>query len=220
MAFETHNPRLMSSPRKYNLGDACTCWQLGDGIDEAISHRVLSIYRRLMRDDIADVRDIVPSYDAIAVYYDAASDNIERIEDLVESIIAACLEGAPQEEPQTTSFHKIPVRYGGPDLDRVAGLNGLKPERVIELHVAGIYTVAMIGFRPHFPYLIGLDARIETPRLDAPRARVPAGSVGIGGAQTGVYPTESPGGWNIIGSCDPALLERLRPGDRVEFQRA
>jgi KipI family sensor histidine kinase inhibitor len=76
----------------------------------------------------------------------------------------------------------------------------------------------MIGFQPHFPYLIGLNKLLETPRLDSPRSRVPAGSVGIGGCQTGIYPQNSPGGWNLIGITDPDLLTQLQPADRLRFK--
>ena len=79
--------------------------------------------------------------------------------------------------------------------------------------------VAMIGFRPHFPYLLGMDRRLATPRLDAPRLKVPAGAVAIGGEQTGVYPESSPGGWNIVGMTDPHLLPPVLPGDTIRFRR-
>ncbi len=115
-------------------------------------------------------------------------------------------------------IHRLPVVYDGQDLSRVADHAGMSPTEVISLHLNGTYTVAMIGFRPHFPYLIGMDERLATPRLATPRTRVPAGSVGIAGSQTGVYPEASPGGWNIIGRTDPALLRPIRPGDLVEFQ--
>ncbi len=100
----------------------------------------------------------------------------------------------------------------------MADLNGLDVATVIDLHAAAEYTVAMVGFQPHFPYLIGLDDRIATPRLDSPRTRVPAGTVAIGGAQTGIYPRQSPGGWNMIGTTDPSRLIPINPGDTVIFK--
>ena len=89
---------------------------------------------------------------------------------------------------------------------------------MVTIHTKAEYTVAMVGFLPHFPYLTGLDKKIETPRLDNPRTKVPKGSVAIGGAQTGIYPVESPGGWNLIGTTDPLLLVDIEPGDIVEFK--
>jgi KipI family sensor histidine kinase inhibitor len=119
------------------------------------------------------------------------------------------------------------VRYGGehgPDLQRVADHAGLSTTDVIARHAVAEYTVAMLGFAPGFPYLLGLDAALATPRLATPRTRVPAGSVAIGGAQTGLYPQASPGGWNLIGRTDRVLFDPQRdppallaPGDRVRF---
>jgi inhibitor of KinA len=136
----------------------------------------------------------------------------------VESVLATIDQPAADSDPVPESrIQRIPVRYGGYDLDRLALLKNLSPARVVELHTRPVYTVAMIGFIPHFPYLLGLDRRLETPRLESPITRVPAGAVAIGGAQTGIYPSESPGGWNIIGLTDPALTLPLEPGDTLCF---
>src|SRR5436309_25603 len=126
---------------------------------------------------------------------------------------------------------EIPVRYDGPDLARVAQAHGLKIEQVGKLHSAPIYKVYLLGFAPGFPYLGELDKRLHTPRLPSPRTRVPAGSVAIGGEHTGIYPTETPGGWNIIGHTTVKLFDPtaagsageneamffLKAGDRVKF---
>lgn len=121
----------------------------------------------------------------------------------------------------------LPVRYGGddgPDLEAAARSLQLSPLQLVRAHSAPLYEVACLGFLPGFPYLLGLPAELQLPRLAQPRLRVPAGSVGIGGAQTGVYPMDSPGGWQLIGrtplrlfdpSQDPAAL--LLPGDRLRF---
>ena len=119
------------------------------------------------------------------------------------------------EQPEPLRF---PVVYDGEDLERVASHAGLAVDEVVRLHTLPRYTVAMIGFLPHFPYLIGMDARLATPRLSDPRRRVPAGSVAIGGAQTGIYPSESPGGWNLVGRTNPRLLSGVRPGDAIVFE--
>jgi len=122
---------------------------------------------------------------------------------------------------------EIPVEYGGeagPDLAAVATHTGLSVDEVVARHAAGEYVVFFIGFQPGFAYLGGLDASLHTPRRVAPRLEVPAGSVGIGGAQTGIYPTTSPGGWQLIGRTSHALFDPARqqptlllPGDRVRF---
>ncbi|GGP21216.1 5-oxoprolinase subunit PxpB [Silvimonas iriomotensis] len=123
--------------------------------------------------------------------------------------------------------HDVPVVYGGkagPDLARVAEHAGISPAQVVERHAAAQYVVFCIGFLPGFPYLGGLDPQLATPRLDKPRIKVPAGAVGIGGAQTGIYPSASPGGWNLIGHTDlrlfnPAMIPPalLAPGDTLRF---
>ncbi|HEY2394876.1 MAG TPA: 5-oxoprolinase subunit PxpB [Rudaea sp.] len=124
---------------------------------------------------------------------------------------------------------EVPVCYGdafGPDLDAVAAHAGLDVRDVIARHVQADYRVAMLGFMPGFPYLLGLDATLHAPRRASPRTRVPAGSVAIGGAQTGIYPRELPGGWQLIGRTPLALFDPLRhqpallrPGQRVRFRR-
>jgi inhibitor of KinA len=123
---------------------------------------------------------------------------------------------------------EIPVCYGGefgPDLDYVASHAGMSTHEVIERHMRPLYRVHLIGFLPGFPYLGGLDPRLATPRRDTPRTAVPAGSVGIGGMQTGVYPLESPGGWHLIGRSPAVIFDstrtpptRLAPGDVVRFR--
>ncbi len=171
------------------------------------------------------LRDLVPAYASLAVFFDldAIDANAVRI------WLQGQLDGG-----DTTTFDyantrivEIPVRYGGAfgeDLDTAAAQLGLASDDVIARHSAPLYTVAMIGFAPGFPYLSGLDPALALPRLATPRTRVPAGSVGIGGAQTGIYPRDSPGGWRLIGRTPLRLFDPLRtapsllaPGDRVRF---
>jgi KipI family sensor histidine kinase inhibitor len=119
---------------------------------------------------------------------------------------------------------EIPVRYDGEDLPEVARLTGLDAEEVVRRHTAPEYTVAFLGFSPGFPYLVGLDPALEVPRRDTPRTSIPAGSVGLAGGQTGIYPTASPGGWQLIGRTEVTLFDPdrhppalLGPGSRLRF---
>jgi len=208
------------SYRTYFLGDACLCWSLGGAISRQTSLRVLFAYRRLKADKHLlklGVRDLVPSYTALAVHADPLSDWRK-----IRLAVGRCFDSLPAAGTalrQRTARHILPVSYRGEDLRRVAELSGLETEEVIRRHTTAEYMVAMIGFRPHFPYLLGLDKKLATPRLNSPRLKVPAGAVAIGGGQTGVYPEESPGGWNILGMTDPALLKPIEPGDIVVFKR-
>ncbi len=198
--------------KMYPLGDSCICWSLSDRIDPAISARILSVYRELKEGNpaVMGIRDLVPSYNALAVHFDPLNSSPRAIIDQVEKAFSR------GESPEATGKTvKIPVTYDGEDLSHVAEYHGLTIREVIDLHKGSIFTVAMVGFLPNFPYLIGLDERLTTPRRKSPRVKVPAGTVAIGGAQTGIYPQESPGGWNLIGSTDPGLLKEIEPGDTV-----
>ncbi len=206
---------------RFHIGDGCICWSLGDDISLETSARVLGIYRSLKAGKLMkelQIHDLVPSYNALAVHYDPVHSHLDAIIANVEQMIELQLSGDPDSSVPAAKKVVIPVDYSGEDLSRVAEINGLSVPDVIKLHAGAIYTVAMVGFLPHFPYLIGLDKRLETPRLDNPRKAVAAGSVAIGGAQTGIYPIESPGGWNILGYTDPALLKSIEPGDMIEFK--
>jgi KipI family sensor histidine kinase inhibitor len=197
----------------YFIGESCICWELGTALDRDTSAQVLRLYRAARRERDAgrlDVLDIVPSYSALAVYFDPVATDVRALRDSVEAVFGEC-DAQPTVQPPGRKVI-LPVNYDGPDME-------LSRDEVVRLHSQAEYTVAMIGFLPHFPYLIGLDKRLATPRLDKPRTRVPAGSVAIGGEQTGVYPRESPGGWNIIGTTDPRLLLSLVPGDSVVFTK-
>lgn len=210
--------------KKYFMGESAICWSLGDAISSAGSARVLRVHRalkKLQREAKLDVLDVVPSYNSVAVYFNPISVDIQQIQDHVQAVIddddrtAAAKGSTPEILGKRTV---LPVQYDGEDIERVAAHTGLSWKDVISLHVNATYSVAMIGFLPHFPYLIGLNQKLITPRLDKPRTHVPAGSVAIGGNQTGVYPCASPGGWNILGTTDPALLVHIEPGDYIVFR--
>lgn len=223
------------------LGDAAVVVRLGDSIDEATHRRVRAYSARLEARPVPGMTEYSPAFASVTVYYDPARVHHEAAEpgggraragaapcDVVVAALEALLDGLEAVEPPPGRELEIPVVYGGrwgPDLDAVASRAGLSPAEVAELHASGEYRVYMVGFAPGFPYLAGLPSRLATPRRAVPRTAVPAGSVGIAGRQTGVYPVESPGGWQIIGRTpvplfspdrDPPTL--LRIGDRVRFR--
>jgi TIGR00370 family protein len=181
------------------------------------------------------VVDVIPAYDTVTVVYDPAAAAAQAPIDggepavwrFVESSLRRILAEGDGGAAMPPRVVEIPVRYGGadgPDLEACAERAGMAPDAFIEAHASARYTVAMIGFMPGFPYLSGLPEHLAQPRLAAPRRRVPAGSVGIAGVQTGVYPFDSPGGWQIIGRTDLKLFDPraaepslLRAGDIVRF---
>lgn len=167
------------------------------------------------------VADVVPGMNNLMLVFDAEAD----AEALERNLKLAWASGESREA--VGRLVEIPVRYGGedgPDLAEVAAHTGLAPEEVVRRHTAGEYVVYFLGFQPGFAYLGGLDPALATPRRREPRLAVPAGSVGIGGEQTGIYPASAPGGWQLIGRTDSALFDARRdppslfaPGDTVRF---
>jgi inhibitor of KinA len=161
----------------------------------------------------------VPAYSTVTVFYAPHAIRYDELRRRLEALHPAA---AP---PPPSEVVVLPVVYDGPDLDFVARHAGLSAEEVVRLHSEPVYLVHMIGFMPGFPYLGGLPPKLFCPRLDSPRRAVPAGSVGIGGEQTGVYPLESPGGWRLIGRTSTVLYDPskepgtlLKAGDRLRFQ--
>lgn len=213
----------MSDIKQYFIGDDCVCWSLGTTIDPAINRKVLYLYRRFKTDDMfgdLGIRDVVPAYKGLAVYFDPAAPDPQRLVDHIHQFLIDSLTEYREQRFPPGKTVTIPVTYDGEDLGRVASLHRLTASQVIKKHVAPRYQIAMIGFRPYFPYLIGLDPDLVTARLEEPRIVVPAGSVAIGGAQTGIYPEDSPGGWNIIGTTNPSILRTIEPGDTIIFEEA
>jgi KipI family sensor histidine kinase inhibitor len=169
---------------------------------------VARIVRLLESDPVDGVVNLHPAYDSVLVVFDAVRCEHTRIATELSARLAM-LQSVDLPPPKRI---EIPVRYGGsdgPDLEDVAALLGLTPKHVIELHASAAYTVSFLGFSPGFAYLAGLPRELATPRLEAPRPRVPAGSVGIAGNQTAVYPSATPGGWRLIGRTS---LEMFRVG--------
>ena len=208
------------------IADNALVLRIGDRIDSDTNARVHALCDRIRAQRPVWLRDLVPAYASVGVFFDPLMIDADALETWLRTTPGSLPAGT---EPAAVSTRTvdIPVVYGGeagPDLESAAAELGLTPADLAERHAAGEYTVAMIGFAPGFPYLLGLDPALSLPRLATPRASVPAGSVGIGGTQTGVYPRESPGGWRLIGRTPLALFDPgrdqpalLAPGDRVRF---
>jgi KipI family sensor histidine kinase inhibitor len=225
----------MSEPSIEALGDCALLIRFGNAIDAELNAKVIAAAQALRDAALTGVHDIAPAYASVCVRYDpvAWSDRADRrapserlAEDLRTLLSEQTFAGFATSIASTI---EIPVCYDGefaPDLLDVARYTQMNPEDVIARHVAGDYRVAMLGFAPGFPYLLGMEPSLQTPRRLSPRTHVPAGSVAIGGAQTGIYPRELPGGWHIIGRTPIALFDinrdspaLLAPGARVRFRR-
>jgi KipI family sensor histidine kinase inhibitor len=208
------------------VGDAAAIAILGDSIELATVRRVWAL-SALVRERLgSSALDVVPAYASVLVRFDPSTTNLAHV--------MACLRGAVQDSGDAIALTPRRIVIGacfggehGVDLDELAAAADLKPARYLERFCAAEYRVAFLGFIAGFPYLIGLPAELAAARLATPRDRVPAGSVGIAGAQCGIYPRMSPGGWRLIGQTEatvfnpahePAAL--FAPGDLVRFERA
>ncbi|HEV8694979.1 MAG TPA: 5-oxoprolinase subunit PxpB [Lysobacter sp.] len=208
------------------IADDAWLLQLGDRIDATTNAGVHALSERIRQHSPAWLHDLVPAYASLGVFFDSAVISADAVRDWLRTQLGDS-SAATAGTVASTHLIEIPVAYGsdfGPDLDSAAAELGLMPDELVQRHVNGEYTVAMVGFAPGFPYLLGLDPALALPRLATPRTAVPAGSVGIGGAQTGIYPRESPGGWRLIGRTPLVLFDPAReppallaPGDRVRF---
>ncbi|MCU6681454.1 5-oxoprolinase subunit PxpB [Leclercia sp. H6W5] len=210
----------MQRARCYLLGETAVVLELEPPVTLATQKRIWRLTQRL--GEIPEVVEAIPGMNNITVVlrnpHSLALDAIERLQRWWEESEAL--------EPESR-YIEIPVVYGtaaGPDLGEVARHAGLTEKQVVELHSSIDYVVWFLGFQPGFPYLGGLPEKLATPRRDEPRLQVPAGSVGIGGAQTGIYPLATPGGWQLIGHTPLPLFDPdrdepvlLRPGDTVRF---
>nr|WP_024967432.1 5-oxoprolinase subunit PxpB [Pantoea sp. IMH] len=210
----------MQRARCYLLGERAVVLELEPPVSLRSQQRIWQLTARLT--GRPEVTEIVPGMNNITVMLSepqsTALDAIEWLQLWWEKSEALEVD---------TRQMEIPVVYGGaagPDLAEVAHHSGLTPQQVVEIHASAAYVVYFIGFQPGFPYLGGLDGRLHTPRRAEPRVAVPAGSVGIGGSQTGIYPFSAPGGWQLIGRTDLNLFNPqhtppayLRPGDSVRF---
>jgi len=213
------------------LGDRALVIQLGDDASEQTALKVRCAAERLLADNLPGVLDVVPAVCTLALHYDplrvAVTDDEPAAYAALAEQVTQRLQQMDSFEPAEPASFEIPVCYGGEhgeDLEALAQAHGLSTEEAIGLHSAPLYRVQMLGFAPGFAYLAGLDPRLATPRRSNPRTRVPAGSVGIGGELTGIYPLELPGGWQLIGRSPERMFDadaqpptRVSIGDRVRF---
>ena len=213
----------MSDYRIVPAGDSAIFVEFEERIDAGVNARTIAFAEAVQAANLAGIRDVVPAYRSTAIYFDPLRTDSDAL--------MACVEREAVRPAMTlaaaTALVRIPVCYGGelgPDLPAVAAFAKADERDVVRLHADGTYRVFMLGFVPGFAYLGTVDGRIAMPRRSTPRVRVPAGSVGIGGIQTGVYPAETPGGWQLIGrtplkpfdaSRDNPFL--MKAGDSVQF---
>ena len=214
---------IYAEPRFVPAGDAAILVEFADEINDAVNDRVHASTQFLRAQNNSVLLDLIPAYSSLLVCFDSAHTDFSTLSNYLRVALPSS-HASTLAEPRLV---EIPTTYGGelgPDLQFVAEWSGLSQTQVIDLHSSVIYRVYFIGFAPGFAYLGSVPDEIAAPRLATPRTHVPAGSIGIAGKQTGVYPRETPGGWRVIGHTalklfdhrnDPPAL--LRPGDRVKF---
>jgi inhibitor of KinA len=206
------------------LGDSAITITFGNEIDERIHQQIQQFLHVFRHNKVVGVFESVSAYTSISIFYDPTMITYSQLEKKVFSTYKSALE-----TPQIESIvYRIPVYYGGetgPDIKFIAQYNNLSEQEVVNFHANNEYLIHMIGFVPGFPYLGGLSPKIAAPRLEKPRPKVAAGSVGIGGNQTGIYPAEVPSGWRIIGITPLRLFDienenpsLLSAGNYVTFQ--
>ena len=213
----THDFRIVTA------GDSAMLVEFQERIDAEVNGRVVALAEAIEAERIGGVRDVVPTFRSVAIYFDPLRTDFGRLTERLERAAAGA-------RPAVTTARepiRIPVCYGGafgPDLEEVARYAGMTEAEVITLHAAPVYRVFMLGFVPGFAYMGTVDPRIAAPRRSTPRLRVPPGSVGIARGQTGIYPSETPGGWQLVGHTplkpfDPSRAEPflLKAGDAVQF---
>lgn len=217
--------------RVYPCGDHAATIELGDSIDAGINAKAIAVFRYLKERAGEGILDIIPSYHTVTLIYDLVQLKKQHpaalVYDVMRSKLLHAAQACEEAGALTARVFTIPVCYDpllAPDLATLAALHGLHSEEVIQYHTAPTYRVYMIGFLPGFAYMGSVDKKIVTPRRKIPRTLVPAGSVGIAGEQTGIYPSDSPGGWQLIGQTPLTMFSPakknpclLQPGDEVHF---
>ncbi|WP_277250857.1 5-oxoprolinase subunit PxpB [Peptoniphilus vaginalis] len=204
-------------------GDSAIVMEFGDTIEKEINARIAAVVESLKTKSIDGILDILPTYRSILINYDPVKISYGELLDTLKGLSKA----DSGEQSDEVRLIEIPTLYGGeygPDIDFVAENAKLSKEEVIKIHSGTDYLVYMMGFMPGFTYLGGLDERIATPRLKSPRLKIEPGSVGIAANQTGMYPLESPGGWQLIGRTPLKLFDDtkeppvfIQAGDYIRY---
>ena len=205
------------------VGDRALTVEFGAVIDEEINRRVHALAAWITSRRMPGITELVPTYRSLLICYDPDVLSYGRLKRRLERFDPSCISDGAEKR----RILEVPCCYGGefgPDLGDMESLTGLSAEEIVRVHSGVDYRIYMLGFLPGFVYLGGLDGRIEAPRLSSPRKAIPAGSVGIGGNQTGVYPMASPGGWRLIGRTpipfyDPASAQPIlcKAGEFIRF---
>ena len=204
-------------------GDSSLLIEFGKEISTEINQRITATVQLMKEQHIEGVVDIIPAFCSLLINYDPRVIRYDELKSRMKDLLKMDI----KTEAGRKKVYEIPVCYGGeygPDLENIAKHAGISQEEVIQIHSSKDYLIYMLGFLPGFTYLGGLDERIHTPRLANPRLKISAGSVGIGGSQTGIYPMDSPGGWQLMGMTPvktydpdrevPILVEA---GDYIRF---
>jgi inhibitor of KinA len=214
----------------YPLGDHAVTIELGKVIDAAVNEKVMSLFRHLQQKKRSYIKDIIPAYSSVTIVFDLVGLYQQKAQGShsMMSVAGELLSDFVPEKNSEKRVMKIPVCYDllfGIDLQEMAFQKQISVAEIIQLHTSQIYKVYMIGFLPGFAYMGKVPVSLITPRKPQPRKKVEAGSVGIAAEQTGIYPFNSPGGWNIIGrtplqlfSHDRAEPVLFQPGDEVQFE--
>lgn len=219
----------------FSLGDNALTIEFDNRISVAANNRVLSLARFLDENSFTGFIEIIPAYASLSVFYDVAIvrrnfADFPTAFDAVKSFLETAVRNLGDSEENAARLIEIPVCFDKEfalDLGTIAALNNLESDEVIEIFLSKIYRVYMLGFLPGFAYMGEVDERIAAPRKSTPRLKVPGGSVGIAGRQTGIYPFESPGGWQIVGRTNVEMFTPqeksptfLQAGDSVKFVAA
>lgn len=213
----------INEPRFLHAGESCLFVEFADEIDRAANDAVTRLKSHMETQRSVKIRECLPTYRSLAIYFDPVEVSADRIMEVARKALGEKIEGGDTGH----TVISVPVCYGGeygPDIENVAKHAGLSVEEVIARHTGTVCHCYMIGFMPGFAYLGGMDESIATPRLSNPRSVIPGGSVGIAGKQTGIYPLDSPGGWQLIGRTPLRLFTHeaeqttlIRAGYGVKF---
>lgn len=219
----------MNGVELFHAGEQGLVVEFGKDINKTINSKVHRLAKGLIAKANKGILEIVPTYRSLLVYFDPLSMKRKELITQIENLLIAETQASQAvEEKEIANIVHIPVCYQdefAPDLEFIAEYNGISTDEVVGIHSSTPYLVYMLGFTPGFPYLGGMSPKIAAPRLDKPRVKIPAGSVGIAGSQTGFYPIESPGGWRLIGrtpikAFNPAVANPFlfSAGDYLQFK--